>query len=119
MHPDPTTPSSQNLRALARANEVRLARAELKRQIAEGEIDPAGVFLGAPWEARSMSVTDVLKSQRRWGTTRCRKFLFPLAIPENKPVGSLTERQRHAISDRLAGRASAPAAGRSRRLAAV
>ncbi len=121
MHPDPSTSSTQHLRALARANQVRLARAELKRRIAEGALDPAEVFLASPWEAESMSVSDVLMSQRRWGTTKCRKFLFPLAIPENKPMGSLTERQRRAISDRLAGGPVTPLVprARTRRLAAV
>jgi hypothetical protein len=113
--PDQTSP--QHLRALARANAVRLARADLKRRIAEGDLTPGAVFLDSPWEAESMSVSDVLVSQRRWGTTRCRKFLSPLRIPENKPVGSLTERQRLALSDRLAGRAIERRPGR--RLAAV
>ena len=120
-NPDHTT-SPQHLRALERANKVRLARAELKRQIAEGRLTPATVFLETPWEAESMSVSDVLMSQRRWGTTRCRKFLSPLQIPENKPVGSLTERQRKALSDFLAGGpADCPRAGhvRGRHLAAV
>ena len=68
-------PAPQHLRALARANEVRLARAELKRQVAEGEIIAAHVILECPWEAASMTVSDLLTSQRRWGTTRCRKLL--------------------------------------------
>jgi hypothetical protein len=116
-HPHPP----QHLRALAQANAVRLKRAELKRRIADGETNPGEVFLSSPWEAASMSVSDVLKSQRRWGSTRCRKFLSPLRISENKPVGSLTQRQRRALSDHLAGREVEPAPARmgSRRLAAV
>ncbi|MCW2992624.1 MAG: hypothetical protein JWQ18_119, partial [Conexibacter sp.] len=43
-------PAPQHLRALARANEVRLARAELKRQVADGEINAAHVILECPWE---------------------------------------------------------------------
>ena len=39
------------MQALARANEVRLARAELKRRVAEGEITAAEVILECPWEA--------------------------------------------------------------------
>ena len=62
-----------------------------------------------------MSVADVLMSQRRWGTTRCRKFLLPLRIPENKTVGSLTDRQRNALSERLAGLCAERAAERAPR----
>ena len=66
----PTAP--QHLTALARANMVRLARAELKRKIADGELTAAEVVLSCPWEVESMTVADLLASQRRWGATRCR-----------------------------------------------
>src|SRR3712207_9453416 len=87
-------PGPQHLRALERANAVRLARAELKRRVAEGEISAAEVILAAPWEADSMSVSDLLTSQRRWGHTRCRKFLQAIPMSENKTIGSITERQQ-------------------------
>lgn len=96
-------PAPQHLRALARANEVRLARAELKRQVADGEISAAHVILECPWEAASMSVSDLLTSQRRWGSTRCRKLLQSVPISENKSVGSMTERQRQALAGLLEG----------------
>jgi len=95
------TPGPQHLRALERANRVRLARAELKRRIADGEVSAAAVLLSAPWEANSMAVGDVLMSQRRWGSTRCRKFLAMFRISETKSVGSLTERQRIALAAQL------------------
>lgn len=94
-------PAPQHLRALARANEVRLARAELKRQVAEGEISAAHVILECPWEAASMTVADLLTSQRRWGTTRCRKLLQSIPMSENKTMGSMTERQRRALAELL------------------
>jgi hypothetical protein len=40
-------------------------------------------------------------SQRRWGGTRCRKFLAMFRISETKTVGSLTERQRRALAAQL------------------
>ena len=55
------------MQALERANAVRLARAELKRRVADGEVTAAEVILGAPWEAESMTIADLLTSQRRWG----------------------------------------------------
>ena len=87
-----------------RANAVRLARAELKRRVAEGGVSAAEVILSSPWEAESMSVSDLLTSQRRWGSTRCRKFLQCLRISENKPIGTLTERQRRALAQLLVRR---------------
>ena len=91
-------PAPQHMRALARANEVRLARADLKRRIGYGEVTVADVVLGPSWEAESMTISDLLMSQRRWGTTRCRKLLQSIPMSENKTVGSMTERQRRALA---------------------
>jgi hypothetical protein len=91
----------QYMRALERANQVRLARAELKRRVATGEIDIAEVILACPWEADSMAVADLLMSQRRWGQTRCRKFLAQIPMSEKKTVGSMTERQRRTLAAML------------------
>ena len=66
----------QHMQALARANRVRLARAELKRSIARGDIDAAEVVRECPWETESMTIAELLTSQRRWGRTRARKFLI-------------------------------------------
>ena len=40
-------------------------------------------------------------SQRRWGITRCRKFLARNQISEIKPIGKLTDRQRHLLAAQL------------------
>jgi hypothetical protein len=115
----------QHLRALARANRVRLARAELKRQIASEEISASQVILECPWEAASMSISDLLMCQRRWGRARCRRLLISLGVPENKQIGTLTQRQRGALAavlgtnGRVGADAVAPPPTRSRREALV
>src|SRR5581483_10332745 len=91
----------QRLRALERANAIRLARAELKRRIAEGEVSVADVLLEPPPHAASWAVWDLLMSQRRWGSSRCRKFLWKNHINETKPIGALTERQRNVLAAQL------------------
>jgi hypothetical protein len=98
----------QHLRALEYANRVRLARAQMKRKIAAGELSAAEVVLGCPWQAHSMSISDLLMSQKRWGRTRCRRLLVSLSVPENKQVGTLTERQRMALAAVLTAK-NAPA----------
>ena len=103
MNATATAPAAQHMRALAQANRVRLARAELKRQVAEGEASVADVVLTCPWEAESMTISDLLMSQHRWGRTRCRRFLASSPMFETKTVGSMTERQRHALAGMLAG----------------
>ena len=103
--PRPTTTLApappQHMRALARANAVRLARADLKRKVAVDEIDVAEVVLNCPWEAESMAVADLLMSQRRWGQTRCRKFLAQIPMSERKTIGSMTDRQRRTLAAML------------------
>jgi hypothetical protein len=88
----------QHLQALRHANRVRLARAELKREIAAGETAVADVILSCPWQVHSMSISDLLMSQKRWGRARCRRLLLSIGVPENKQVGTLTERQRLALA---------------------
>jgi len=98
----------QHLKALERANRVRLARARLKRQVASGERSAAEVIMASPWEADSMDISELLMSQRRWGRTRCRRVLLSLGLPENKQIGTMTERQRAALAATLAAKISAP-----------
>jgi hypothetical protein len=100
----------QHLKALEQANRVRLARAELKRQVATEETTAAEVVLNCPWEASSMALSDLLMSQRRWGRARCRRLLLSLGLPENKHIGTLTPRQRRALAAVL-GAKSRMAAG--------
>jgi hypothetical protein len=95
------SPAPQRLRALERANSVRLARAELKRRIAEGEASAAEIISDPPDEALSWAIGELLMSQRRWGGTRCRKFLARYHISETKPLGALTVRQRRLLADEL------------------
>ena len=101
----------QHMRALEHANRVRLARAALKRSIAAGEVDPAGVVRDCPWEVETMTVGELLRSQRRWGRARARKFLFSMALNENRELGRLTERQRQLAGGGARGQ-GARAAGR-------
>lgn len=98
----------QRMRALERANEVRLKRAWLKRRIADGHLSAAEVILALPDEARNWSVGELLKCQRRWGSIRSQKLLAGLCISEKRPIGELTERQRRLIAERLAVHAPPP-----------
>ena len=91
----------QHMQALARANRVRLARAELKRSIARGDVDASTVVRECPWETESMTLAELLTSQRRWGRTRARKFLAGVALNENKRLGTLTPRQRELLATAL------------------
>ena len=94
----------QCLQALERANDVRLARAQLKRRVKAGGLAAAEVVLTSPWQTRTMSVAELLMSQRGWGRVRTRRLLLSLAVPENKQIATLSERQRLAIAAVLTAR---------------
>jgi len=107
MNATATAPAPQHMQALAQANRVRLARAELKRQVADGELSVAEIVLDCPWEAESMTIGDLLMSQHRWGSTRCRRFLMSVGMNETKTIGSMTDRQRLALAARMRGESAA------------
>jgi hypothetical protein len=94
MHPA----AAQHMQALQRATAVRVARAELKRDVEQGAVSVAEVILNPPWEAASMTIAELLSSQRYWGTIRSRKFLAGIAMPETKTIASMTERQRSLLA---------------------
>lgn len=96
-----TAAEPQHLHALARANEIRLARATMKREIASGERSVADVLLDCPREIARMEIGELLSCQRRWGGQRTRRLLATVPVVETKLVGTLTERQRRAIADAL------------------
>jgi hypothetical protein len=91
-------PQPQHMRALARANEIRLARAALKREIASGTMSAAEIVLRCPPEAEGMTVSELLSAQRRWGRARSRKLLGGLELKENKQLVTFTERQRQLLA---------------------
>jgi hypothetical protein len=81
------------MQALARANQVRLARAALKREIGAGRRNVIDTVIERPWEVESMTLSELLRSQRRWGRARARKLLTSIGLSEGKRLGTLTERQ--------------------------
>jgi hypothetical protein len=107
----PRSREPQHVQALKHANHVRTARSELKRRIASGQTSVPHVLIACPSHAATMSVGDLLMSQKWWGETRSHRLLLSIGIPDRKPIGTLTERQRTAMAAQLelrAGQASNP-----------
>ncbi len=69
-------------------------------------MEASEVVADCPWETESMTISELLTSQRRWGRTRARKFLMPLSLNENKQLGTLTSRQRRLLATELATRST-------------
>ena len=88
----------QHLRALQHANRIRLARAEMKRLVKAGRLSVAEVILDCPPHVERMEISVLLMCQKRWGIARCKRLLKSIGVPENKQIGTLTERQRLALA---------------------
>jgi hypothetical protein len=96
----------QHLSALQRANVVRRASAQIKREIAAGETTVRAALYDE--RAGCIPVLDLLMAQRRWGRQRSVKLLANLgpwtptgsscSIRENRRVDELTQRQRTALA---------------------
>jgi hypothetical protein len=96
------------MRALEHANRIRLARADLKRRVARGDVAVADVLLDPADEIGGMEIAELLTSQKRWGSTRCTKFMDSIGLSEAKTIRSLTERQRSAMAAVLTSARPAP-----------
>jgi hypothetical protein len=88
------TSPQQRLLALERANRVRVARAGIKRRVRGGEVKAAETILRSSQDTDTMTVTELLLSQRGWGPARSAKILGAVSLSERKTLGSLTQRQR-------------------------
>lgn len=91
--------AGQRLSALDRANEIRLRRAELHRDVGdrptprESAARAVEVLVEREEAVRTLAVGDFLLWPQRWGRTRMRKTITRTQIGERKPLGVLTERQ--------------------------
>ena len=92
----------QYMEALRRANEVRFARTQTRREVSRGTLSVSEVILTCRPELRTMTLLELLIAQHRWGAKRSRDLLAELDLPETKSLGTMTERQRRLVADRLA-----------------
>jgi hypothetical protein len=90
---------------------VRRARSELKARVGEGQLAAAEIILACPPQISGMPLAQLLGSQRGWGEARSRAFLARVAVREDKPIGSLTERQRRALAALLTHKIAAARLG--------
>jgi hypothetical protein len=90
----------QRISALARANEVRLGIAALRRELRVGALAPAAAVTDG--RAAGMTCGDLIVSFPRFGAFRMRRLLGGLRIGERRRVGDLTDRQRGLLVDAVA-----------------
>lgn len=95
------TRAEQTWDALRKANETRLMRVQLKRDIRASTTSVVDYLLDPPEFTWNMPVDELLGAQPRWGTVKVGKLLGPLHISTNRRIGKLTPRQRQLLAERI------------------
>lgn len=103
----PARSHEQRLAALAKANEIRTLRAELKSDLKKGRESIHDLLLEPPTWLATAKVFDILLAVPKYGRVKANKILVQCRISPSKTVGGLSQRQRLELDGVLRGRAYA------------
>jgi hypothetical protein len=84
----------QRMEALKRANEIRVRRAQLKKDLKDGRLQIEEVLRDPPEYVETAKVFDILMAVPKFGRVKAARFLNQCRISQSKTVGGLSERQR-------------------------
>src|ERR1700685_1192956 len=84
----------QRREALARANDVRSRRAQLKRDLKAGRQPIHELLLAPPEYLETAKVVDLLLAVPKYSRVKVNKILSQCKISPSKTVGGLSQRQR-------------------------
>jgi hypothetical protein len=84
----------QRMEALRRANEIRVRRAQLKKDLKAGAVRIESVLRNPPEYVETAKVIDILMAVPKFGRVKAARFLNQCRISQSKTVGGLSERQR-------------------------
>jgi hypothetical protein len=84
----------QRMDALRRANEIRVRRAQLKKDLKSGSAQIEQILRNPPVYVETAKVFDMLMAVPKFGRVKAARFLNQCRISQSKTVGGLSERQR-------------------------
>jgi hypothetical protein len=84
----------QRMDALRRANEIRVRRAQLKKDLKSGIVQIEQILRNPPSYVETAKVFDMLMAVPKFGRVKAARFLNQCRISQSKTVGGLSERQR-------------------------
>jgi hypothetical protein len=84
----------QRMEALKRANDIRVQRARLKKELKEGTASIEDVLLHPPDYVGTAKVLDMLMAVPKFGRVKAARLLNQCRISQSKTVGGLSDRQR-------------------------
>ena len=84
----------QRMEALRRANEIRVKRAKLKKDLKAGLVQIESILRSPPAYVETAKVFDILMAVPKFGRVKAGRFLTQARISQSKTVGGLSDRQR-------------------------
>ena len=93
----PARSLDQRMEALQRANDIRVRRAQLKRDLKDGRVQIESILLDPPEYVSTAKVFDMLMAVPKFGRVKAARFLNTCRISQSKTVGGLSDRQRHEL----------------------
>ena len=93
----PVRSLDQRMDALKRANDVRVRRAKLKRDLKDGRVRIESILGSPPEYVETAKVIDILMAVPKFGRVKAARFLNTCRISQSKTVGGLSDRQRHEL----------------------
>jgi len=82
------------MEALKRANDIRVRRAQLKKDLKDGRVRVETILSNPPEYVETAKVFDILMAVPKFGRVKAARFLNQCRISQSKTVGGLSERQR-------------------------
>ena len=85
------------MEALKRANDIRVRRAQLKKDLKTGSANIDDVLRNPPEYVSTAKVFDILMAVPKFGRVKAARFLNQCRISQSKTVGGLSDRQRQEL----------------------
>jgi hypothetical protein len=89
------------MRALRKANDIRTARAKLKRDLKAGKARIETLLLDPPEYVLSAKAIDMILAVPKYGRVKANRILGSCRISPSKTIGGLSERQRAELVTQL------------------
>lgn len=98
----PERSMQQRMDALARANEVRVHRAQIKRAVKAGRICVVDLLVD-PSGLETMKILELMLAVPGYARVKANKALRQCEVSPSKTLGGLTDRQRLAVAGWVRG----------------
>jgi S13-like H2TH domain len=89
------------MEALRRANDIRTARAKLKKDLKAGRKSIQAILQDPPEYVLTAKVFDMLLAVPKYGRVKVNRILNQCRISPSKTIGGLSERQRGELVGQL------------------